>query len=64
MSNLFTFKQFPEKHPAWTELALRNMRFHQESNGFKGAFVQIGRRVLIDEAKFFECIENLNKRAA
>lgn len=64
MSNLYRIKQFSNKHPAFPEGALRWYRFNQETNGFKDAFVQIGRKVLINEEKFFECIENLNKRAA
>lgn len=41
----------------WPPLGgLRHLRFHEADNGFGGAFVKIGRRVLIDERRFFECI--------
>ena len=30
--------------------------FHRESNGFAPAFVKCGRRVLIDEVEFFNCV--------
>jgi hypothetical protein len=29
--------------------------FFREANGFATAFKKVGRRVLIDEAEFFEC---------
>lgn len=35
---------------------LRHLMFHRESNGFAQAFVKCGRRVLIKEKAFFECI--------
>ena len=44
---------------AWPPLGgLRHLRFHESAKGFGGAFVKIGRRVLVDEAKFFECVKN------
>jgi hypothetical protein len=33
--------------------------FHAETNGFKTAFKRVGRRVLIDEAEFFACVERV-----
>ena len=32
---------------------LRHLVFHEKSNGFDSCLVRIGRRVLIDEEKFF-----------
>lgn len=58
--SLLTFRQFGEKHPAFSQGSLRNLRFHRQTNGFKDAFVSVGRRVLIDEEKFFECIARQN----
>ncbi|MCG5073048.1 hypothetical protein [Paraburkholderia tagetis] len=64
-SSLRTVQQFSERHPAWTEAALRNLIFKAEAressrgtipgNGLIecGAIVRIGRKVLIDEAPFF-----------
>ena len=54
--SLFTIKQFREKHPAFTEGGLRDRIFNANTNGLKaaGAILRNGRRVLIDEAKFFQ----------
>jgi len=35
---------------------LRHLVLHKQTNGFAPAFVKCGRRVLIDEARFFECV--------
>jgi len=42
---------------------LRHLIFHAETNGFDKAVKRVGRRVLIDEAVFFDCIEKSNKAA-
>ena len=60
MSTLHTFRQFSEKNPAFPEGGLRALRFNAEKNGFGPAFVKIGRKVLIDEARFFEIVEKQN----
>ena len=39
---------------------LRHLIFHAETNGFKSAFKRVGRRILVDEAAFFECVERQN----
>lgn len=36
---------------------LRYLIFHADTNGFAPAFKRVGRRVLVDEAEFFRCIE-------
>lgn len=64
MSDLLTVRQFAEKHPAFSQSALRYMRFDQDKNGFKDAFLNVGRRVLIDEARFFEIVRQQNAKAA
>ena len=63
MPTLITVKQFPTKHPAFTTGGLRSLIFNEDSNGLKasGAIVRIGRKVLIDEAKFFAWIESQNQ---
>src|SRR5215510_8282462 len=57
---LLTVKQFAKKHPAFIEAALRSFIFQAGSvvkpNGFEVAVCRLGRRVLIDEKKFFEWI--------
>ena len=55
-----TISGFSGKHPAFSPSALRNLRFYQKENGFSDAFLTLGRRVLIDEEKFFECLDRLN----
>lgn len=54
---VLTIKQFAATHGAFTEGALRALVFWRRTNGFEPAFVKVGRRVLIDEGKFFECIQ-------
>ncbi len=64
---LLTVRQFAEKHPAFQQGSLRNLIFLAESrntskgkiagNGLDAALVRIGRKVLIDEAKFFNWID-------
>lgn len=64
---LLTVRQFAEKHPAFQQGSLRNLIFLAESrhtskgqidgNGLSVALVRIGRKVLIDEAKFFRWID-------
>lgn len=40
---------------------LRHLIFNEQTNGFSSAFKRVGKRVLIDEANFFACIEKLNQ---
>jgi hypothetical protein len=64
---LLTIRQFSEKYPAFPQGSLRNLIFLAESrktskgiiagNGLKIALVRIGRKVLIDETRFFEWID-------
>jgi hypothetical protein len=64
---LLTVRQFAEKHPAFQQGSLRNLIFMAESrntskgkiagNGLDAALVRIGRKVLLDEAKFFNWID-------
>ena len=52
-------------HHVWPPKGgLRHLIFNAETNGFKDAFVRVGRRVLVDEAKFFECVEMQNQGGA
>jgi hypothetical protein len=56
-------KQFTEKHPAFTTGGLRSLIFNEHINGLakSGVIVRIGRKVLIDEAKFFAWVAVQNK---
>ena len=64
MSNLHTIRQFSERNPAFPEGGLRALRFNSDKNGFAPAFVKVGRKVLIDEARFFEIVERQNNGGA
>ena len=67
-----TTKQFSTKFPAFTEASLRNLIFKADprqssrgeipGNGLLecGAIVRIGRKVLIDEARFFDWVRQQN----
>ncbi len=52
---LLTVKQFNQKHPAFPVGGLRHRIFYAKDNGLEqvGALVRNGRRVLIDEERFF-----------
>ncbi|PTQ86475.1 hypothetical protein [Nitrosomonas ureae] len=64
---LLTVRQFSDKHPAFTQGSLRNLIFLAnnrktsqgtiQGNGLNVALVRIGRKLLIDEAKFFQWID-------
>jgi hypothetical protein len=67
---VFTVGQFAKRNAAFSEAALRNLIFKADSrhstkgdipgNGLieAGAIIRIGRKVLIDEARFFEWVES------
>ena len=69
---LSTIRQFSEKYPAFSQGGLRNLihlsteRYSSKgkipSNGLAIALVRIGRKLLIDESKFFEWIEKQNQK--
>jgi hypothetical protein len=60
-----TVSQFAEKYPAFPLGGIRKLLFNARTNGLlaSGAIVKIGRRVLINEAKFFRWVEAQNKAA-
>lgn len=57
-----TVQQFNQKHPAFPVGTLRHQIFNEETNGLKksGAIVRNGRRVLINEPKYFAWLESQN----
>lgn len=73
---IHTTKQFSAKYPAFTEASLRNLIFKAEprrstkgeicGNGLieAGAILRIGRKVLIDEDRFFEWVRRQNRETA
>jgi hypothetical protein len=56
--NLLTVAQFSEKHKAFPIGGMRYRIFNEHENGLaeSGAIIRVGRKVLIDEAKFFEWV--------
>lgn len=63
-TRLIPVTRWNEFHP-WPAIgALRNIRQHCRSNGFAGAFVKIGARVLVNEKAFFECVNRQNEQVA
>jgi hypothetical protein len=50
---LLTKKQFCAKHPAFSPGGLNWLLFLREQNGLATAVVRVGRRLLLDEQKFF-----------
>jgi hypothetical protein len=58
-----TVTQFIEKHIAFKNGGIRALIFNENNNGLasSGALIRIGRKILIDEAKFFSWIELQNK---
>ncbi len=49
------------EYHAWPPIGgLRHLIFYEHTNGFKHCVVRVGRRVLIDEDKFFEWTDKTN----
>ncbi|MCX7103502.1 MAG: hypothetical protein NTX38_18955 [Methylobacter sp.] len=63
--NYLTVNQFIEKYTAFSLGGMRSWIFNEESNGLarSGAIVRIGRKILIDDTKFFAWIESQQKAA-
>ena len=61
---LLTVRQWTKKHEAFSEGGTRYYIFNAESNGLmaSGALIRLGRRVLIDEEKFFQWIDDQQPR--
>jgi hypothetical protein len=58
-----TIKQLCEKHPAFRPGGIRALIFNENKNGLSksGAIVRLGRKVMIDETKWFAWIESQNQ---
>ena len=61
---LLSTKQFLERHACLTMPWLRAALFNRQSNGLAAATFQYGRKILIDETKFFEWLEARQGRGA
>lgn len=61
-SRLIPLVDWPKYHP-WPPLGgLRHMAFHGKITGFSKVLKKVGRRVLIDEKKFFEFVEEQSSK--
>lgn len=59
-TRLISCADWPKHHP-WPPIGgLRYLIFHAKKNGFEKVFKRVGRRILIDERKFFEFVEEKN----
>lgn len=71
---LLTVRQFSEKHPAFTQGSIRQLIFASKprktsrgnlpGNGLSVALVRIGRKVLLNEQRFFEWLDSQQQSAA
>ena len=56
-TRLIPVTKWEDYHP-WPPIGgLRHLIFFEKTNGFKHCVVRLGRRVLINEDKFFEWVE-------
>jgi len=64
--NLLTVNQFSVKNPAFPPGGLRWQIFNERTNGLaaSGAVLRVGRRVLIDEDRYFSWLDGQNRRTA
>ena len=60
-----TVPQFTEKHRAFTLGGVRSLIFNEHSNGLakSGAVIRVGRKVLLNEPKFFNWVQSQNQGA-
>jgi hypothetical protein len=63
-TTLYTVAQFSERHSFISQGGLRFQIFNAENNGLAsfGAIVRMGRKVLIDESRYFEWVESLREK--
>jgi hypothetical protein len=60
---LSTVKQFCVRHPAFKTGGIRALIFNEQQNGLAKAkaIVRLGRKVLIDEPRFFGWLDSQNQ---
>jgi len=63
MQHLKSINLFIEDNPSFTHGGMRSLIFNEETNGLKssGSILRIGRKILIDEPRFYEWIQQQNK---
>ena len=59
-TTLYTVAQFSERHPFISQGGLRFQIFNSKENDLEksGALVRLGKRVLINESKYFDWIDS------
>jgi hypothetical protein len=57
---LLTVNQFLEEHNFLSHGGLRFLLFNSQKNGLEKAIKRLGRKILIDEQKFFEWVNEQN----
>lgn len=63
-TRLIPVTEWPNHHP-WPPVGgLRHLIFYAKTNGFAHCLRRVGKRVLIDEAKFFEWVEAQGENTA
>jgi len=60
MTKLIPVTKWNNHHEWPTEAGLRYYIFNAEFNGFNKVMKKVGRRILIDETKFFDWVEEKN----
>lgn len=63
MKDLKSVKLFILDNPSFTHGGIRSMIFNEETNGLKdsGAILRVGRKILINEHKFYDWIKAQNE---
>ena len=63
--NYLTVGQFVNQHPAFNTGGLRSLIFNEHQNGLaeSGAIIRIGRKVVLDQSKFFAWVQSQQKAA-
>jgi len=61
---LLTVRQFLVKHQWATAGWLRAALFNRDKNGLNEAIVQAGRKILINESRFFQWLDSGSGKAA
>lgn len=64
--SIFPFKQFVTRNSCVTDGGMRYQIFEAKTNGLEqsGALIRIGRKILIDEEKYFEWLDHLQDKEA
>ena len=64
MTIYLTVSQMAVKHPAFSESSFRYHIFHAAKNGFDKVITRVGRKILINEQRFFEWLDGHEGGAA